>query len=227
MRFLLIIFTFLFLSICAQAQTAKPIHWSFSLSKNEVKQGESLEIIMKAEISTEWYLYSSDFNPDLGPTVSSMVFENNGSFKAVGKLLPIGAKEKYDSLWDGKIRYFTKHGEFRQKVKILKTSPVLKGTLIYQVCSDKEGKCIPYEEVILFDKLTVIAAAIVPEETPTAVIKKEIIKDQSTTEIQVPPTSNLSLLESEKGKLIQKDRNSNDIVVDQLKMFTQKYGGNK
>lgn len=228
MRYLLITFSFLFLSICVQAQTAKPIRWSFSLSKNEVKQGESIEIIMNAEISTDWYLYSSDFNPDLGPTVSSIVFENNGSFKAVGKLMPIGAKEKYDSLWDGKIRYFTKHAAFRQKIKILKTNPILKGTLIYQVCSDKEGKCIPYEETILFDKLTVIAAAIVPEKTLTAVvIGKEIIKNSSTTEMPAFSISNLAALESKKEKLIKKDHNGNDVVIAQLKMFTQKYGGNK
>ena len=227
MRFLLFIFSLLFFGICAQAQTAKPIRWSFSLSKNEVKQGEVIEIIMKAEILTDWYLYSSDFDPDLGPTVSSIVFENNGSFKAAGKLVPIAPKEKYDSLWGGKVRYFTKHAEFRQKVKVLKINPVIKGNLMYQVCSDKEGKCIPYEETVLFNKLIVIASAIVPEKTPTVAVKKETEKITPIAETPVASTDKPSSLESEKEKLIQKDVNGKDVVVDQLKMFTQKYGGNK
>jgi hypothetical protein len=223
MRLLLVVISLFISGLCAQAQTAKPIHWTMSLSKTEVKQGDVIEIIMKAEISPEWYLYSSDFSPDLGPTVSSITFTENGSFKAMGNLKPVGAKEKYDSLWEGKIRYFVKYAEFRQKVKILKVNPVIKGMLSYQVCSDKEGKCIPYDENILFNKLKVIASEIVPDKTPVTVNKKEEVVTPAAT----PTKNNLSALEAEKEKLIQKDNNGKDIAVEQLKTFSQKYGGNK
>jgi hypothetical protein len=226
MRLLLLTISLLCSGIYAQAQTAKPIHWSFSLSKNEVKQGETVEIIMKAEINSEWYLYSSDFDPELGPTVTSTTFTENGSFKASGNLRPVGAKEKYDSLWGGKIRYFTKTAEFRQKIKILKTNPVIKTMLIYQVCSDKEGKCIPYEEVLLFDNLKVTAAEIVPEKQ-TATAKEMPENKTEENKVTTPSKDKISDLESEKDKLVQKDSNGNDIAIEQLKTFTQKYGGGK
>jgi DsbC/DsbD-like thiol-disulfide interchange protein len=37
-------------------------------------------------------------------------------------------------------------GEFRQKVKILGENPIIKGSYSYQVCSDIDGKCIPFDE---------------------------------------------------------------------------------
>ncbi len=226
MRSLLVIFSFLLIGVCVQAQTSKPIRWTFSLSKTEVKQGETIEIIMKAEINADWYLYSSDFDPDLGPTVSSISFTENGSFKSIGNLKPVGAKEKYDSLWGGKIRYFTKYAEFRQKVQLLKTNPVIKGLLSYQVCSDKEGKCIPYEETILFDKLKVVATQVVPEKIPVT-IPKDIPKDTGSAKPVITTKGSLAVLESEKNKLVKKDSNGKDVAVEQLKTFSQKYGGDK
>ncbi len=231
MRFLLTTLLMVTTAFCVQAQTGKPIHWSFSLSKNEVKQGDFVEIIMKAEINPDWYLYSSDFDRDLGPTVTSVAFETNPGFQLAGELKPVGAKEKYDSLWEGKVRYFVKHAEFRQKIKILSVNPVVKGVLQYQVCSDKEGKCIPYEEELFFDKLKVTAAITTPEkgttESPSEKKKTEITKIVPE-EKKTPATGNkLSDLELEKSKLVQKDIQGNDIAVEQLKGFVQKYGGEK
>lgn len=231
MRLLLITILIAISGFCVQAQTVKPIRWTFSLSKNEIKQGEYVEIIMKAEISADWYLYSSDFDPSLGPSVTSVSFENNDSFKTAGALKAINAKEKYDSLWEGKVRYFVKHAEFRQKIKILGTKPVLKGLLMYQVCSDKEGKCIPYEENFLFDKLKVIVAEITPEKQESVNTSKTLEKTPQTKttlpENGSSSSDRLSTLESEKDKLIKKDNKGNDVAVEQLKEFAQKYGGDK
>jgi hypothetical protein len=232
MRLLLVIILIAISGFCVQAQTVKPIRWTFSLSKNEIKQGEFVEIIMKAEISADWYLYSSDFDPSLGPTVTSVSFENNNSFKTVGSLKAVNPKEKYDSLWEGKVRYFIKYAEFRQRIKVLTTKPVLKGLLMYQVCSDKEGKCIPYEENLLFDKLKVSIAEVLPEKQQTSDTPKTVEKTPETP-TNLPDNSStsskdrLSALESEKKKLIEKDNKGNDVAVEQLKEFVQKYGGDK
>ena len=226
MRLLIGIISFLILGLSTQAQTIKPIRWVFSLSKSEVKQGDVVEIIMKAEVNNDWYLYSSDFNPDLGPTVSSISFTQNSSFKAIGKLIAIGAKEKYDSLWEGKIKYFTKTGEFRQKVKILAVNPVIKAMLSYQVCSDKEGKCIPYDEQLSFTTLKVIASALPPEKQ-SVIDSPKTTMETTTVEKPTPTKNDLADLEKEKAKLIQKDSKGNDLAVDQLKKFSQKYGGEK
>ena len=227
MRLLLVIISFPIFVLCAHAQTAKPIRWSFALSKNEVKQGDIVEIIMKAEINSDWYLYSSDFSAELGPTVSSITFTENGSYKTIGALKAIGAKEKYDSLWEGKIKYFVKTGEFRQKVKILTTTPMIKAILSYQVCSDKEGKCIPYDETISFNNLKVIAMAIEPDKQAAVEVKTVSKIDNPSVKTTPPSKTNLSALEAEKEKLVQKDGKGNDSAVDQLKKFSQKYGGDK
>ncbi len=227
MRLLLVTISILLSVFCAEAQTEKPIRWVFSLSKNEVKQGEVVEIIMKAEINPDWYLYSSDFETG-GPTVTSITFENNGSFKSIGELKPFGTKEKYDSLFELKVRYFVKHAEFRQKVKILKVNPLIKGTLMYQVCSDREGKCIPYEESLVFNNLKVAAGELVPEKQETSVGQTNTTNTSKEPEVKKPVYKDkLSELEAEKNKLVEKDSNGNDIAIEQLKTFTQKYGGDK
>lgn len=232
MRFLLAVILLVFSGFCVHAQTVKPIRWTLTLSKENVKQGETIEIVLKADINADWYLYSSDFDPNLGPMVSTVSFENNGSFKLVGPLKPVGAKEKYDSLWEGKVTYFIKHAEFRQKIKILKTNPVVKGVLMYQVCSDKEGKCIPYEEPILFNKLKVTAAEIAPEkqlaETSQTEAPSKTEKEPVLTEKESASSGDqLTRLEAEKAKLVQKDSKGNDSAIRQLKAFAQKYGGDK
>jgi hypothetical protein len=211
------------------AQTSKPIKWSFSLSKTEAKQGEIIEVILKAEISHDWYLYSSDFDPDLGPTVTTLEIEKNETVRAIGSLKPIGAKEKYDSIWGGKIRYFTKHAEFRQKVMLLKVNPTIKGTLIYQVCSDKEGKCIPFEETILLNKIKVTPVEFKPEKTevkPPAKIDNIPTKDSTSGKDNSAP-SRLAELEQQKEQLIEREPDGTDRTINQLKSFSQKYGGGK
>lgn len=157
MKFIILKIAFLFLCLNVQAQLIKPIKWSYSLSQKEVKIGETVELIFKAEIDEVWYLYSSDFDPNLGPTVTTFSFEKSNTFKTIGKIRPVGAKEKYDSTWEGKVRFFKKHAEFRQTVKILTANPVIKVNFYYQVCSDIEGKCIPFTEDYVFENIKVIA----------------------------------------------------------------------
>ena len=51
-----------------------------------------------------------------------------------------------------------RRGEFRQRVKIVKANPVISGSYEYQVCSDIDGKCIPFDEEFTFTGLSVIDA---------------------------------------------------------------------
>jgi len=179
MRFLIVIISVLVSIMSLLAQTAKPIKWNIGLSKNEVKKGSTVEIIFKAEIKGDWYLYSSDFDPELGPTVTVFELENSPNYKKSGLLVPINAKTKYDSLWGGNITYFTKIAEFRQKIKILGSNPVIKGTLLYQVCNDNDGKCVQYEEVILFDNINVIEVKVETPPKTTPIIEANTIDNSS------------------------------------------------
>ncbi len=156
MRKILIVFLAGFIAISGlYAQVLKPIEWSFDVSNREVKPGDEVELIFRASINPKWYLYSSDFDPDLGPMVTEFTFEPHAGYELVGKIVPVNPKRKYDKIWDGEVSYFKGTGEFRQKIKIRGPNPVIKGSFSYQVCSDVDGKCIPFDEDFVFDNFTV------------------------------------------------------------------------
>jgi len=142
----------------AQLQTNKA-RWTYTFSKNEIKKGETVDLIFTAILEKDWYLYSSDFDPDLGPMLTSFAFEKNKSFELVGKLKPQNPKQKYEEVWQGNVRYFDDKAVFKQTVKILDNKPVIKGTSEYQTCRHTNGICVPGSDDFEFKGLKVIAAA--------------------------------------------------------------------
>lgn len=134
----------------AGAQVLIPAKWQNRIAPSNPGMGEAAEVIFKAKIDQDWYLYSSDFDPDLGPMVTEFQFEENDTYELVGGIVPQNPSKKYDSIWEGEYTYFKKEGSFIQQVKILKDDFVIKGIYIYQVCSDVDGKCIPFEEEFEF-----------------------------------------------------------------------------
>ena len=142
------------------AQIQKPkAHWTYTFSKNEVKKGETVDLVYTAIIDKDWYMYSSDFDPELGPMLTSFTYEKNSSFEPVGKLKPQNPKEKFEEVWNGKVRYFDGKAVFKQTIKILADNPVIKGSSEYQTCSHVNGLCIPGNEDFEFKGLKVIAGA--------------------------------------------------------------------
>ena len=139
-------FILVFLTLSGFSQILKPISWKVLLSNSSAKAGDEIEIRFKARIENDWYLYSSDFDPDLGPMVTEFAFEENNSYELIGDIQPIDAKKKYDSLWEGEYTYFKNEGLFTQKVKILTDDFNISGNYTYQVCSDVDGKCIPFDD---------------------------------------------------------------------------------
>ncbi|MHA4736925.1 protein-disulfide reductase DsbD family protein [Dyadobacter sp. MSC1_007] len=148
----------------SQIQKSKA-HWTYTFSKPEVKKGETVDLVFTAVIDKDWYMYSSDFDPDLGPMLTTFTFEKNKTFEVVGKLKPQNPKTKYEEVWQGNVRYFEGKGVFKQTVKILSDNPVIKGTSEYQTCSHVTGLCIPGNEDFEFKGLKVASAGAV---TPAA-----------------------------------------------------------
>lgn len=146
------------LSYPTLAQVQRHATWTQSFSKNEVKAGETLDLIFKATITPGWYLYSSDFDPDLGPTLTEITLTPDASFEKVGKLKPINPKKKFEEVWQGNVTYFTGKAEFRQTVRILKENPVIKATASYQTCSEISGLCVLGDNDFVFTGLKVAAA---------------------------------------------------------------------
>lgn len=145
------------LGVCStQAQVLEPASWNVSLDKANPKVGEEVTINFDVEIDEKWYLYSNDFDPDLGPMLTEFIFEPHAGYELVGEPNPINPKRKYDSLWEGEVSIFYEKARFTQKVKILDPDYAIIGSYEYQVCSDITGQCIPgdgeFELVAVMDE---------------------------------------------------------------------------
>ena len=164
---------FSFLLLCsflivssAFSQIQKPATWTYTFSKNEVKKGETVELIYTAVLQNDWYIYSSDFDPDLGPMLTSFKMEPDKSYQLVGKLKPQNPKQKFEEVWGGNIRYFDNKAVFKQTVKILSDNPIIKGSSEFQTCRHTNGVCVPGSEDFEFKGLKVVAATVGVEADP-------------------------------------------------------------
>ncbi len=168
------------LPFLAQAQILKPISWQTSFSAKEAKAGETIELVYQVTVDKDWYLYSSDFDPELGPQVTTFEYVPHPSYELVGDVVPVNPKTKYDEIWEGDVRYFEGKGEFRQKIKVLGSGLRVEANVTYQVCTDVSGRCIPFDDTFVFEGLNVAAPQ---EEKPGA----ERTGGEKTGAI-VPPT---------------------------------------
>ncbi|NHE59442.1 protein-disulfide reductase DsbD family protein [Cyclobacterium plantarum] len=142
-----LVFLFIFLfTYGLQAQVIAPPKWDIALENPEPKTGEEVNLIFEADIPINWYIYSNDFDPDLGPILTAIVWEDTTGISPLGKLQAIDPKTKYDEIWEGDVTYFEKEGEFRQTLLIQAENALIKGTLEYQMCSDITNQCINYQE---------------------------------------------------------------------------------
>jgi thiol:disulfide interchange protein DsbD len=146
-----LIFSFVVLiTTIAEAQLSnsiiKPPKWKLGLSSQKLVVGESANLILEAEIPGGWYIYSNDFDPDLGPLLTNLILSKNDGFDPQGKLKAINPKKKFDEIWEGDITYFIKNARFEQAFLVQNTSGKFTGTIEYQMCSDVSGQCINYEE---------------------------------------------------------------------------------
>ena len=168
----IIFWSCLILATATQAQILHPAKWVTSISSEALKVGDEVDVIFRAEIDKNWYLYSSDFDASCGPRVTTFTFKTNKSFSLIGKIVPIDPILKHDEVFGCDVKIFKKHGEFRQRIKILSTDLKIEGEYEYQVCTDIDGSCIPSNEDFAFADLKVAGGA--------TTISKEEQKQTST-----------------------------------------------
>ena len=133
------------------SQILKPISWEFSLDSSSVEIDSTINLNFKAYIDKGWYLYSTDMDSSR-PMVTKFYFNNNQNIKLIGEIIPIDRKEKYDSTWQADVTYFNDSALFIQKILPSKTPTNFGGYISYQVCSDIDGLCVPFEtEFVFFD----------------------------------------------------------------------------
>lgn len=163
---MLLLPVFLLISIFAEAQIISPPKWKVSLDPKTLQAGENATLVFETEIPGGWYIYSNDFDPDLGPLLTTLILQESTGFSSSGKLKAINPKKKFDEIWEGDVTFFIKNGRFEQPLKIKSTEGTIKGTLEYQMCSDLSGQCINYEEDFEISFVANPAAAKSESENP-------------------------------------------------------------
>lgn len=188
MRFLLFFIAFL-ITASLSAQILNPAKWSYTPSVEQANVGDEVDLIFKATIDADWYLYSSEFPCEDGPIKTSFNLVPHSSYQLIGKIVPINPVDKYDDIFECDVKVFKKTAEFRQKIKILATPLVLTGESDYQVCTEKTGQCVPGGEDFSFD--ITISGGSVQSQVDTSQATKPI-------ELVVPPSneSNGPILDS-------------------------------
>lgn len=149
----------LLLPFLAQAQILTPVTWDIQLSKTSVKVGEEVDIVFKATIDDVWYLYANDFDPDCGPLLTEMHFEGTQNFEPVGGLKAINSIPKHDEIFGCDVKVFKHKGEFRQRIKVLGSPLNIAGYIEGQVCTEIDGKCVPFDADFSFAEVPVSGAS--------------------------------------------------------------------
>ncbi|MFN8353857.1 MAG: cytochrome c biogenesis protein CcdA [Spirosomataceae bacterium] len=150
----------------AFAQIQTPVKWTFSMSKEQVKVGETVDLLFTATIDKGWHIFSTDQNPDVGPIPSEIKLIASKDYQLVGKIqIPANVVKKQDEIFGGEVRILEGKGVFKQTVKILKANPVIEGKCSSQACQD-DGVCIPPKSTEFKFEVKTIAAAETPASDP-------------------------------------------------------------
>ncbi|UFH55905.1 protein-disulfide reductase DsbD [Spirosoma sp. KNUC1025] len=156
----------LFICLTTTAQIRKdPTNWSAKVDKQPAKVGDVATIRIQVSIADGWHLYSNDLDPNIGPVPTSFKFSGSDAFTLVGKPEPKGVEEVYEEVWGAKVRQFKNKAVFVQKIKLTKPAATFSGTAEYQVCSDKDGVCLPPTEVEFSADIKAAETASIPTTT--------------------------------------------------------------
>ncbi len=142
MKKAILILTLVFFSaVGAFAQLESPVSWSYGYKKISKTEGI---VLIKATIEDNWHLYSQNVKAG-GPSKTSFSFAKSKDYVLVGKTAEPKPITKYEKVFRMDIGYFQDEVVFQQKVKLNKATTVVKGTVNFQLCDDKQ--CLPPSDV--------------------------------------------------------------------------------
>ncbi|OFY69458.1 MAG: hypothetical protein A3G23_00695 [Bacteroidetes bacterium RIFCSPLOWO2_12_FULL_37_12] len=169
------------------SQIQNPVKSSYSASKTEVTVGEEIDLIFSYTIQKDWEMYSNDFPESVGPMVTKHTYVPNNTYKLIGKTVASPAIEKFDEIWNDKVRFHKNKSIYTQRVKILKLNPVIIANAQFQACTEITGKCIPYDEEYRFDFIKSVASGYKPDSQnlnmglkPDSTIVKSVLNQDCT-----------------------------------------------
>ena len=128
----------------AYSQIIEAPQWSAQVREKSYSAGDTISVKFTADVPEDWYMYSSDFDPELGPMLTEFQFNENPGYDTVGSLEPRGQKKKYDNIFEGEYTYFTKKAVFIQRFRLKEKDAAINASISYQLCSHVTGQCIPF-----------------------------------------------------------------------------------
>jgi len=142
MKRIIIALAFLLPAVSLFGQINDPVTWKFN---SEKKEGNTWELVFKANIQEGWHIYSIDV-PKNGPIATSFRFDTLSTYSLEGKPFEVTKpEEKFDEAFGFKIKTFTREAEFRQRITSKSGSVNVTGALTYAACN--QSTCTPPQDV--------------------------------------------------------------------------------
>jgi thiol:disulfide interchange protein DsbD len=143
LRILLIVYCIGYFPLQAQTKRAK---FSVSTTKKYPKKGETIQLVLEAQIFPNWKLYASDVQVVPGPKPAYLEIQPHASFRLLGGLKSINPHKERDAFWKGQVIYFEKKARFTQAIQILESHTQITGKIIYQLCTTNNSSCVQYQD---------------------------------------------------------------------------------
>jgi hypothetical protein len=141
MKKLILFFTVIMFSLSVHSQILKPVTWSYAARK--ISKTEAV-VYMKATIDQGWHIYSQNVK-DGGPVKTTFTFPAAKTYTVIGKTIEPKAISRYENTFQMNVSFFEKSVVFQQKIRLKGTDAIVKGTVEFMTCDDKQ--CLPPEEI--------------------------------------------------------------------------------
>lgn len=125
------------ISFNSYSQILKPITWSYAAKKNSAT---TAVVYIKATLEKGWHLYSQ-YVSDGGPTATKFSFPLSKTYERIGKTIEQKPIIKFEPVFLMEVGYFENAAVFQQTVKLKGKNALVKGSVYFMVCNDKQ--CLP------------------------------------------------------------------------------------
>lgn len=141
MKKLILLMAIAGISFAAHSQILTPVTWSYAAKRTSATEAT---VFMKATIENGWHVYSQNVK-DGGPIKTTFTFPAAATYTLVGKTAEPKAITRFEDTFKMEVSFFEKSVIFQQKVKLKSAQAVVKGSVEFMTCNDKQ--CLPPEEI--------------------------------------------------------------------------------
>lgn len=191
----------------SQAQGFPKPKFTTSFSKtNGVKAGDEIEIIISFNVAKGFHVYSekSDCSEFDGPIRATIDFTPSSEYKLIGQFYGVGDHMvKETEIWNCSTGEFTDRGEFRQKIKVLKSISSIEMLFNGQICN--ESGCENIRDVKILSPGLAVSGKVTDE--PKEAVNKTAVNDAPEEAAQTEGSTDTTTSE----KAIVDTQNKNEL----------------